>query len=144
MGPVDLFASSGGAVNALALVAKHPEDVVALVAQEPPAATALPDAEMAIAACRGIQETYQRSGFVPAMAKSIGLVSAEGPLPADYLAYPAPDPAHFGLPTEDDGVRTDPLLQQNIVTCNAYGHDFGALEAPPVPAAPRWRRIQHS
>ena len=26
-GPVDLFASSGGAVNALALVAKHPEQV---------------------------------------------------------------------------------------------------------------------
>ena len=26
-GPVDLFASSGGAVNALALVAKHPDDV---------------------------------------------------------------------------------------------------------------------
>jgi pimeloyl-ACP methyl ester carboxylesterase len=27
IGPVDLFASSGGAVNALALVARHPEDV---------------------------------------------------------------------------------------------------------------------
>jgi len=26
-GPVDIFASSGGAVNALALVAKHPEQV---------------------------------------------------------------------------------------------------------------------
>ena len=26
-GPVDLFASSGGAVNGLALVARHPEDV---------------------------------------------------------------------------------------------------------------------
>src|SRR6478672_6450078 len=35
-GPVDLFASSGGAVNALALVAKHPEDVRTLVAHEPP------------------------------------------------------------------------------------------------------------
>src|SRR5262249_35693391 len=37
-GPVDLFASSGGAVNALALVARHPEDVRTLVAHEPPAA----------------------------------------------------------------------------------------------------------
>jgi pimeloyl-ACP methyl ester carboxylesterase len=26
-GPVDIFASSGGAVNALALVARHPEQV---------------------------------------------------------------------------------------------------------------------
>jgi pimeloyl-ACP methyl ester carboxylesterase len=31
-GPVDLFASSGGAVNALALVAQHPEQVRTLVA----------------------------------------------------------------------------------------------------------------
>ena len=38
-GPVDLFASSGGAVNALALVAHHPEDVRTLVAHEPPLAT---------------------------------------------------------------------------------------------------------
>ena len=34
-GPVDLFASSGGAVNALALVERHPEQVRTLVAHEP-------------------------------------------------------------------------------------------------------------
>ena len=49
-GPVDLFASSGGAVNALALVAKHPEDVRTLVAHEPPLASLLPDREAALAA----------------------------------------------------------------------------------------------
>ena len=52
-GPVDLFASSGGAVNALALVARHPEQVRTLVAHEPPAAQVLPDREAALAACRG-------------------------------------------------------------------------------------------
>jgi pimeloyl-ACP methyl ester carboxylesterase len=35
-GPVEVFASSGGAVTALALVAAHPGDVVTLVAHEPP------------------------------------------------------------------------------------------------------------
>src|SRR3954470_12078571 len=35
-GPVEMFASSGGAVTALALVARHPEDVSTLVAHEPP------------------------------------------------------------------------------------------------------------
>src|SRR6516165_11676449 len=35
--PVDIFASSGGAVNALALVARPPEQVRTLVAHEPPA-----------------------------------------------------------------------------------------------------------
>ena len=37
VGPADIFASSGGAVNALALVARHPEQVRTLVAHEPPA-----------------------------------------------------------------------------------------------------------
>jgi len=47
----------------------------------------------------------------------------------DYAAQPAPDPAMFGLPTEDDGTRTDPLLGQNIVTCTHYEPDFDALRA---------------
>jgi pimeloyl-ACP methyl ester carboxylesterase len=46
-GPVDIFAGSGGAVNALALVARHPEQVRTLVAHEPPAAQVLPDREQA-------------------------------------------------------------------------------------------------
>ncbi len=62
-GPVDIFASSGGAVNALALVAKHPEQVRTLVAHEPPAMRELPDAETALAVCVDMHETYLRSGF---------------------------------------------------------------------------------
>jgi pimeloyl-ACP methyl ester carboxylesterase len=128
-GPVDLFASSGGAVNALALVARHPEDVRTLVAHEPPASSAVPDRDAAIAACRAIRETYFRSGFGPAMAKFIALVSYQGPIPAGFADQPGPDPQMFGLPTTDDGSRNDPLLGQNMITCNAYEHDFGALRA---------------
>jgi pimeloyl-ACP methyl ester carboxylesterase len=72
-GPVDLFASSGGAVNALALVAKHPEDVRTLVAHEPPLATVLPDRDNAMAACRAIRDTYQRGGFGAGMAQFIAV-----------------------------------------------------------------------
>jgi pimeloyl-ACP methyl ester carboxylesterase len=128
-GPVDIFASSGGAVNALALVARYPEQVRTLVAHEPPAMRELPDAETALAVCVDMHETYQRSGFGPAMAKFIALVSYQGPLPADYLDRPAPDPAAFGLPTEDDGSRNDPLLGQNMISGPYYEHDFGALRA---------------
>lgn len=49
-GPVDLFASSGGAVNALALVAQHPGQVRTLVAHEPRLASILPDREWALTA----------------------------------------------------------------------------------------------
>jgi len=127
-GTVDIFASSGGAVNALALVAKHPEHVRTLVAHEPPAAQVLPDREEALAAVVAIQRTYFRSGMGPAMAQFIALVAHKGPVPADFTDRPGPDPAMFGLPTEDDGSRDDVLLSQNLVTCTHYQHDFDALQ----------------
>src|SRR3954447_2510922 len=83
-GPVDIFGSSGGAVNALVLVARHPEDVRTLVAHEPPAFQEVPDRDVVLAASVDIHETYEREGFGPAMAKFIALVSQQGPLPADY------------------------------------------------------------
>jgi pimeloyl-ACP methyl ester carboxylesterase len=128
-GPVDVFASSGGAVNALALVAQHPEQVRTLVAHEPPVAQELPDREAALAACHGIHDTYLKQGLGPAMAKFIALVSYDGELPDGYADQPGPDPAQFGLPTEDDGSRNDALAGQNIITCNEYRHDFDAIAA---------------
>ena len=130
-GPADIFASSGGAVNALALAAEHPEQIRTLVAHEPPSAQDLPDREQALAACEGIKQTYLREGFGPGMAKFIALVSYDGPLPDGYADQPGPDPAMFGLPTEDDGSRDDALLRLNMPSCPAYRHDFGALRAAP-------------
>ncbi len=126
-GPVDLFASSGGAVNALALVARYPEDVRTLVAHEPPLASILPDREGALAACRAIRDTYQRSGSNAGMAHFIAVVSHQGLITADFASQPGPDPAMFGMPTEDDGTRSDPLLAQNMITCTHYEPDFDAL-----------------
>jgi pimeloyl-ACP methyl ester carboxylesterase len=128
-GPVDIFATSGGATNALALVAKHPEQVKTLVAHEPPATQELPDREPALAASIDIHETYLRSGVGPAMAKFIALVSYQGPIPADYADQPAPDPAMFGLPTEDDGSRNDPLVGHNMISGSHYQLDFDALRS---------------
>lgn len=127
--PVDLFASSGGAVNALALVARHPEQVRTLVAHEPPAAQVLPDREEALAAIRNIYDTYQHGGVGPAMSKFIVIVSHKGPIPADFADQPAPDPAIFGVPSEDDGSRDDPLFGQNIISGTHYQLDFEALRA---------------
>ena len=128
-GPVDLFASSGGAVNALALVARHPEDVRTLVAHEPPLASILPDREGALAASRAVSDTYQSSGYGAGMAHFIAVVSHKGPFPDDFAQQPPPDPAMFGMPAEDDGSRTDPLLGQNMITSTRYEPDFDALRA---------------
>jgi len=80
-GPVDLFASSGGAVNALALVERHPEQVRILVAHEPPLLQTLPDRDAALAAARDIHDTYMRAGFGAGMAKFIALVQHKGQFP---------------------------------------------------------------
>jgi pimeloyl-ACP methyl ester carboxylesterase len=128
-GPVDLFASSGGAVNALALVAKHAEDVRTLVAHEPPLASILPDSENAKAAVRAIQKSYQTRGWGAGMAHFMAVTGHRGPFPDDFATQPAPDPALFGMPTEDDGNRTDVMLGQNIIGTTHYEPDFDALRA---------------
>jgi pimeloyl-ACP methyl ester carboxylesterase len=128
-GPVDMFASSGGATNALALVAKHPRDVRTLVAHEPPIAAVLPDRENALAASGAVHETYMRNGFGAGMAHFMAVVSHKGEFPPDFAKQPAPDPAMFGLPTEDDGIRTDPLMGQNMISNSRYEPDFEALRS---------------
>jgi pimeloyl-ACP methyl ester carboxylesterase len=129
LGPVDLFASSGGAINALALVAAHPDDVRTLVAHEPPLASILPDAENAKAAARGVQRSYQQGGFGKGMAHFIAVVGHVGEFPDGFGDQPGPDPAMFGMPASDDGSRNDVLLAQNIITCTHYEPDFDALRA---------------
>jgi pimeloyl-ACP methyl ester carboxylesterase len=130
IGLVDIFGSSGGAVDGLVLVARHPEQVRTLVAHEPPAATALPDREQALAAVADIRETYARGGLGPGMAKFLALITLKGPVPGDF-GDPPPDPADFGLPTDDDGARDDPMLGLSMVGTTHHEHDFEALRAAP-------------
>lgn len=125
--PVDFFATSGGAVNALVLVEQHPDNLRTLVAHEPPISAVLPDAENAAAVSAAIHELYRKEGFGPAMAKFIEFVMYEGEVTADYAAKPGPDPAVFGLPTEDDGSRDDPLLGHNMGSSTTFNHDFDAV-----------------
>jgi hypothetical protein len=61
------------------------------------------------------------------MAHFIAVSSHRGPFTAEIAGQPAPDPAMFGLPTEDDGSRTDPLLGQIVITGTNYEPDFDAL-----------------
>ncbi|MFD7310678.1 alpha/beta fold hydrolase [Promicromonospora sp. NPDC059942] len=128
-GPVDLFASSGGAAVALDLAATHPEDVRTVVAHEPPLPSVLPDRAAVVAAMTDIHDTYQAKGFGAGMAKFIALVMAAGELTADYAAQPDPDPAMFGLPTEDDGARDDLLLGVNMLTLPPYEPAWATLKA---------------
>jgi pimeloyl-ACP methyl ester carboxylesterase len=128
-GPVDLFASSGGAVTALALVAAYPDDVATLVAHEPPLVRVLPDAEAAARARDGYMAAYRAEGFGAGMAAFIAMTSWPGEFGDDYFTQPPPEPAAFGMPTEDDGSRDDPLLSDRSVTVTEYRPDVEALAA---------------
>src|SRR5437588_5664043 len=132
VGPVEMFASSGGAVTALALVAAYPNDVTSLVAHEPPLIPVLPDAEAAERARAGVRDAYEAGGSGAGMAAFIAMTSWPGEFTDDYFARPAPDPAQFGMATEDDGSRDDPLLSDRSWALSSYRPDFDALAAAPT------------
>ncbi|HET7049468.1 MAG TPA: alpha/beta hydrolase [Solirubrobacteraceae bacterium] len=131
-GPVELFASSGGAVTALALVAAYPDDVVTLVAHEPPLIPVLRDAEAAKRAQAAFRDAYESKGRSAGMAAFIAMTSWRGEFTDEYFAQPAPDPAAFGMPADDDGSRDDPLLSDRSWAITSYRPDVDALLAAPT------------
>jgi pimeloyl-ACP methyl ester carboxylesterase len=131
-GPVDMFASSGGAVTALALVAAHPDDVATLVAHEPPLIPVLPDAAAAERARAGVRDVYEARGGGAGMAAFIAMTSWRGEFSDEYFAQPAADPAQFGMPAGDDGSRGDPLLSDRSWAVSGYHPDVDALMAAPT------------
>ncbi len=131
-GPVEMFASSGGAVTALALVAAYPDDVTTLVAHEPPLIPVLPDAEAAERARADVRDAYEAKGSSAGMAAFIAMTSWRGEFTDAYFAQPAADPGVFGLPSEDDGSRDSPLLSDRSWAVSSYRPDVVALAAAPT------------
>jgi pimeloyl-ACP methyl ester carboxylesterase len=131
-GPVEMFASSGGAVTALALVAAYPNDVTTLVAHEPPLIAVLPDAEAAERARAGFRDAYEAGGSGAGMAAFIAMTSWRGEFTGEYFAQPAADPVMFGLSPADDGSRDDPLLSDRSWAVSGYRPDVDALSAAPT------------
>ncbi|MCX0274653.1 alpha/beta hydrolase [Nocardia zapadnayensis] len=131
-GPVEMFASSGGAVTALALVVAHPGDVITLVAHEPPLIPVLPDAAAAERARVAVRDIYESKGFGAGMAAFLAMTSWQGEFTDEYFAQPAADPALFGMPAEDDGSRDDPLLSDRSRAVTSYRPDLTATAAAPT------------
>lgn len=131
-GPVEMFASSGGAVTSLALVTAHPNDLTTLVAHEPPMTSVLPDAEAGDRALARFRDAYVAKGWGAGMAAFIATTSWRGEFTDEFFAQPAPDPAMFGMPSQDDGRRDDPLLSDRSSAVSAYRPDFEKLKEAPT------------
>ncbi len=72
------------------------------------------------------------------MAAFIAMTSWEGEVTDEHLARPAPDPAAFGMPTEDDGTREDPPLSDRSWAVPHYRPDLEALKAAPTRIVVGW------
>src|SRR6202035_1575008 len=89
--PAFVFASSGGAVIALELAARHPEQIRMMVPHEPPAPALLADPARERAAMAEIVQTYRTAGIGPAMQKfMVQTRIRSGPPPAPP-GEPAPE-----------------------------------------------------
>jgi pimeloyl-ACP methyl ester carboxylesterase len=131
-GPVEMFASSGGAVAVLALVAAYPDDVATVVAHEPPLIPVLPDAAAAERARAAVRDAYDAKGSGAGMAAFIAMSSWRGEFTDEYFAQAPPDPAQFGMPAEDDGSRDDPLLSDRSWAVSSYRPDVAGLASAPT------------
>src|SRR5207253_4315948 len=89
--PAFVFASSGGAVIALELAARHPEQVRTVVSHEPPAPALLPDPARERAAMEEIPETYRAAGIGPAMQKFMVHTRVRGGPPPPPQGEPTPE-----------------------------------------------------
>jgi hypothetical protein len=75
---------------------------------------------------------YEAKGSGAGMAAFIAMSSWRGEFTDEYFAQPAPDPAQFGMPAEDDGSRDDPLLSDRSWAVSSYRPDVDALAAAPT------------
>jgi pimeloyl-ACP methyl ester carboxylesterase len=131
-GPVEMFASNGGATTSLALVSLHPNDVITLVAHEPPLPAVLPDEEQAQRAMARFRQAYASKGFGTGMATFIATTMWRGEFTEDFLTQPLPHPAQFGMPENDDGSRDNPLLSERSNPVTDYRPDVAALKSAPT------------
>jgi pimeloyl-ACP methyl ester carboxylesterase len=116
----DVFASSGGAIAALAFAARHPDKAGTVIAHEPPVTELLADAPHVRTAVDEVENAYRAYGTGAAWGKFVSLVMHDGPVteagvtPAAWP--PAGDDTEDAQPQDDqdpDGVETPPGQRRN-------------------------------
>lgn len=87
--PADVFAHSGGALTALALIAKHPGRLRTAILLEPPLVELLPEADRMREETVEVLTAYREGGIAAAgavFAKQSGFDGPEGPPDPGFLA----------------------------------------------------------
>lgn len=120
----NVYASSGGAVIALELAARHPEQLKTVVSHEPPSPTLQPDPARVRTVMEEITAAYRTSGIGPAV-QIFSDLTRSGPPPA-----PESEPTPEML---EDMVRMqgnmDLFFGPYVLAIAHYEPDFAALKA---------------
>ena len=92
-GRADVLASSGGAVIALELAARHPGQLATVVVHEPPSPLLQPDPSRVRDAMEDMCDTFANAGLWPAAGKFMALVGITGGPPPAAEGEPSPEAA---------------------------------------------------
>jgi len=123
-GPAFVFGSSGGAVAGLALVARYPGHVEALVAHEPPLALLLPEAEEARAGIDDIYDIYRDSGDRAAWQSFATFTGINIPSQGEDAALQPP--------SAEAVATSERFFRHGLLPIALYQLDFSALQGAPV------------
>jgi pimeloyl-ACP methyl ester carboxylesterase len=106
----DVFATSGGAIAALAFAARHPAKAGTVIAHEPPVTELLPDAAHVRTAVDEIEDAYRAAGSGAAWGRFVSLVIHDGVVTEAGVSPAAWPPAGDGGADGDDpdGGETPP------------------------------------
>ncbi len=131
--PAFVFGSSGGAVIALELAARHPEQVRTVVSHEPPAPALQPDPARERAAMEEIVQTYRTAGIGPAMQKFMVQTRIRSGPPPPPPGEPTPEMREAMAQMQRN---MDFWLGHYFLAISAYEPDFDALKAGPSRIVP--------
>lgn len=124
--PAFVLGNSGGALIALELAARHPDQVRTLVAHEPPAPALQPDPAGQRAAMEEIVQTYRTAGVGPAMQKFMVQVRIRGGPPPPPSGEPTPEMREAMAQMKRN---MDFWLGHYFLAISDYEPDFSALKA---------------
>ena len=129
--PAYVLGSSGGALVGLELVSRHPEQVRALVAHEPPLTRLLDDADEHAGFGREVYDTYLSEGVGPAMGKFLARAELEGE-PPQPPAEQTPEMAEAMARMQGN---FDFFLGHMLLPFGDYAPDVSRLRSLPITVA---------
>jgi len=129
--PAYVLGSSGGALVGLELVSRHPEQVRALVAHEPPLTRLLDDADEHARFAREVHDTYLSEGVGPAMGKFLASAGLDQD-PPQPPAGPTPEMAEAMARMQGN---FDFFLGHMWLALGDYAPDVSRLRSLPITVA---------